>query len=160
MHRVIGVIVVLGIVGTLSLAQVQDATVSPPSQEKSQADPRVIYHFPVAESLPESAFLPDEIAQMMAFDTAIVIVDLRTPDEFATGHIRGSVNIPAEQVRKRLKEFVSMQKRRRNMILVSRDGTDARRVVKRLQREKIDRVWYMYGGIEAWAKSGHPLSKD
>lgn len=141
----------------MSLAQSDEATVSPSPLQKPQAVPRVIYEYPDAENLPESAFLPDEIAQMMTFDTALVIIDLRTPDEFAQRHINGSVNIPAEQIRKRLKEFATMQKRRRNMILVSRDGNEARRIVKRLQRENIDRVWYMYGGIQAWEKSGHPL---
>jgi rhodanese-related sulfurtransferase len=33
------------------------------------------------------------------------LVDVRTPEEFAAGHLQGAVNIPLSQVEKRLKEF-------------------------------------------------------
>lgn len=37
------------------------------------------------------------------------IVDVRTPDEFADGHVPGSVNIPLDQLPDRLDEVRGMQ---------------------------------------------------
>lgn len=37
-------------------------------------------------------------------------VDVRTPEEFASGHVPGAVNIPLHQVQNRLEEFKTMQK--------------------------------------------------
>lgn len=38
----------------------------------------------------------------------IVIVDVRTPQEFETGHVAGSINIPLQEVVQRLDEFKCM----------------------------------------------------
>ncbi|HEY0676652.1 MAG TPA: rhodanese-like domain-containing protein [Chitinophagaceae bacterium] len=38
------------------------------------------------------------------------IVDVRTPEEFADGPITGAINIPLDQVEKRLNEFREMPK--------------------------------------------------
>ena len=38
------------------------------------------------------------------------IVDVRTPGEFASGHVPGSVNIPLNEVPQRVAEFKEMSK--------------------------------------------------
>ena len=38
------------------------------------------------------------------------IVDVRTPEEFATEHIPDAINIPYDQVAQRINEFKEMQK--------------------------------------------------
>ena len=38
------------------------------------------------------------------------IVDVRTPEEFKTGHIKGAVNIPLDKLQERLDEFRKMPK--------------------------------------------------
>jgi rhodanese-related sulfurtransferase len=44
-----------------------------------------------------------DYAQLMK--EGAVILDVRTKSEFGTGHIRGSVNIPIEQLHKNLQKF-------------------------------------------------------
>ena len=39
-----------------------------------------------------------EAAQMMKDETGYAIVDVRTPSEFADGHIPGAINIPVETI--------------------------------------------------------------
>lgn len=41
----------------------------------------------------------------MAAQNGALVVDVRTPQEFAGGHYPGAVNIPVDQVQSRLKEF-------------------------------------------------------
>ncbi len=38
------------------------------------------------------------------------IVDVRTPGEFASGHVEGSINIPLNEVPERVEEFKGMSK--------------------------------------------------
>ncbi len=47
-----------------------------------------------------------------------IVVDVRTPGEFAVGHVAGSVNIPLDEVPRRLNEFGAM----RNIVLCCASG--------------------------------------
>ncbi len=38
-------------------------------------------------------------------DNGAVIVDVRTKGEYASGHVKGSINIPLDQLRNNLKKF-------------------------------------------------------
>lgn len=46
------------------------------------------------------------------------IVDVRTPAEFSGGHVKGSVNIPLQEIPKRLEEFKQMK----NIVLCCASG--------------------------------------
>jgi len=35
---------------------------------------------------------------------AAMVIDVRTPQEFASGHVRGAINVPVDQVQSRIKE--------------------------------------------------------
>jgi phage shock protein E len=43
-------------------------------------------------------------------DTTTTIVDVRTPGEFAMGHVEGAINIPLDRVPDQVAEFQSMPK--------------------------------------------------
>ena len=40
----------------------------------------------------------DEAARIMAEETGFVIVDVREPDEYAGGHIKGAINVPLSTI--------------------------------------------------------------
>ena len=46
----------------------------------------------------------------MKIDRNATIVDVRTKDEFTSGHFPGAINIPLEEVHKRIHEFDSLSK--------------------------------------------------
>lgn len=50
-----------------------------------------------------------DIAQLLN-DPHASMVDVRSPEEFAMGHVEGSVNIPIQEVPHRVEEFRAMPK--------------------------------------------------
>ncbi|MBP6514204.1 MAG: lipocalin family protein, partial [Steroidobacteraceae bacterium] len=65
-----------------------------------------IQHSPVAAPAAASAapkVSGEALAQRMAAqDATLFVLDVRTPDEFAAGHVPGAVNVPHDQVESRL----------------------------------------------------------
>jgi rhodanese-related sulfurtransferase len=83
---------------------------------------------------------------------AVTVLDVRTPAEFETAHIRGSYNVPlnlldehAEQLRARLD---------RQVVLVCRSGARAEQARQRLAGVGAERVHVLDGGITAYAAAG------
>ena len=58
-------------------------------------------HAPVDKSAPETAAarLHEELGQ----GSKVLVIDVRAPKEFATGHVPGAVNIPSEELGKKIR---------------------------------------------------------
>jgi rhodanese-related sulfurtransferase len=84
----------------------------------------------------------------------IHLIDLRPPDAAigVTGHIPGSVFLPAEQVEDLPKDIP--------LVLLSRTGEDAARVAARLEKAGAKQVAAMAGGLSSWRKLGLGISRD
>ena len=79
---------------------------------------------------------------------AVTVLDVRTPAEFETAHIRGSYNLPlallpehADQIAARLD---------RQLVLVCRSGTRACEAHQYLAGVGVDRVHVLDGGLTAY----------
>ena len=72
-----------------------------------------------------------------------LLVDVRSPAEFASGHVKGSVNIPLSEVAKRVKEF----KKRSPVIVFCQSGNRSSQAITILKKNGITDV-YNGGG---WA---------
>lgn len=86
-----------------------------------------------------------------------LLVDIRTSDEFARGHITGSKNIPADQIAGRLSE-ISKQKNS-GLILADAKGNKTAVVAALLKKEGFSEVVTLEGGVEGWKNAGLPLTK-
>lgn len=73
------------------------------------------------------------------------IVDVRTPGEFASGHVQGSINIPLNEVPARVAEFASMSK---PLVLCCQSGGRSGQATHYLKDQGIQDV-YNGGG---WAQ--------
>lgn len=50
---------------------------------------------------------PDDLKRQQATAHAPIVVDVRSTEEYAAGHERGALHIPADQLRERLAELPS-----------------------------------------------------
>jgi len=64
------------------------------------------------------------------------LVDVRTPQEFAAGHVVGSVNIPVDEIGKNLEKF----KDKDNIIVFCRSGARAETAKDVLQKNGVEHV--------------------
>jgi len=79
-------------------------------------------------------------------------IDVRSPGEFAAGHIPGAINIPMEQIEARLDDLAPNLP----IVLVCQAGKRARMVAGLLEPCRSD-ITVLEGGISAWTASGRPL---
>jgi len=79
-------------------------------------------------------------------------IDVRSPGEYASGHIPGAVNIPMDQIEARLKDLLPKVP----IVLVCQAGKRARMVAGLLEPCRSD-VTILEGGTSAWSSAGLPL---
>jgi hydroxyacylglutathione hydrolase len=117
----------------------------------NQSGPRVLGGLPVLEPLS-----PEAVHQHMA--QGVVVVDTRTPQEFASGHIPSSFGIPLGAP---LVTWVGwVVPFGAPLILVSNSPVEREEVVRQLIRIGYDDLrGYLEGGVAAWEAVGLPVSK-
>ena len=64
-----------------------------------------------------------------------VIIDVRTPAEFAGGHVAGSVNIPLQEIQARLDEIKAMQQ---PLVLCCQSGARSGQATQYLRNQGVD----------------------
>ncbi|HKV92828.1 MAG TPA: rhodanese-like domain-containing protein [Candidatus Angelobacter sp.] len=81
-----------------------------------------------------------------------LLIDVRSPSEYATGHIPGAVNMPMEQVPSRLPDLEGEDA----IVLVCQSGHRARMVAGLLEPSgKLLSI--LEGGTSAWLEAGLPV---
>lgn len=71
-------------------------------------------------------------------DEGAQIVDVRTPGEFKSNHVKGSVNIPLASISSNIKKFKSAKK---PIILVCASGNRSGQALRFLQSNGIENVY-------------------
>ncbi|NED97666.1 rhodanese-like domain-containing protein [Phytoactinopolyspora alkaliphila] len=80
-----------------------------------------------------------------------LIVDVRSPEEFAAGHVAGAVNIPLRELAVREGELPRGQ-----VVTVCSTGIRSLRGATALARTGRT-SFSLRGGTKAWAAAGHPV---
>jgi len=97
---------------------------------------------------------PDDLAERLAGDNGIVVLDVRDDDEFAEAHIPGSVHVPYGHLLERLAELPTD----RVIATVCSGGKRSGLAASLLQREGYDSVIHVgRGGVNTWRRGGHPV---
>lgn len=102
------------------------------------------------------ALSPTQATLLINRENAVVI-DIRSPDEYVTGHVPESRNIPEERLSERVVELERLKNT--PVILVCQTGTRAAAVAKRLEQDGFASTHTLGGGITGWRNAGLPLKK-
>lgn len=91
-------------------------------------------------------------ADLAAAGPNITLIDVREPDEFASGHVPGAVNIPLGDVPARMGEIPADEP----VYLICRSGGRSARAGEYLEQNGYDTV-NIEGGTLEWAEQGRDL---
>jgi rhodanese-related sulfurtransferase len=97
-----------------------------------------------------------ELSARLGSGTAPVVIDVRTPEEYAAGHIPGALNIPFDQVAKRISEIDAPH----GVALYCMVGPRARKGEAALLSEGYTSVLHLEGGMAAWQAAGLPVERE
>ena len=86
-----------------------------------------------------------------------VLLDVRTAEEFAAGHLRDAKNIPLADFDKRLGELE--KSKGKSIVVVCQTGARADKAVRLLQAAGFDDVVALEGGLAAWQAASLPTVK-
>jgi len=85
----------------------------------------------------------------------VFVLDVRSPQEFAEGHVPGAVNVPYDQVAVRLAEIP----RDKDVVLYCRSGRRAGLAADVLAANDYKRLLHLDGDMQAWTAQGRPVEK-
>lgn len=100
---------------------------------------------------------PEEAVAMINHQSAVVF-DVRTPQEYATGHILGSINIDTTEPDTKMKHLNKYSQK--PVIVVCAHGKRSTLFLKRLQSLGFSDAVNLTGGLHAWQNAGLPLTTD
>jgi len=99
---------------------------------------------------------PSELSGRRASGSAPVVIDVRTPEEYAAGHIPGALNIPFDQVAQRISEVDAPH----GVALYCMVGPRARKGESALLSAGYTSVLHLEGGLAAWQAAGLPVERE
>ena len=90
----------------------------------------------------------------------VFILDVRTNEEYAAGHINGSTllavqDIPKQELGEKLKEIP----KERKILVYCRSGSRSAKASRILAENGFTLVYNMQGGITEWMKAGYEVEK-
>ena len=85
----------------------------------------------------------------------LFVLDVRTPQEYAEGHVPGAVNVPYDQLASRLAEVP----KDKDVVLYCKSGRRAGIAAETLTANGYTRLSHLEGDMPAWIEKGRPVAK-
>ena len=86
-----------------------------------------------------------------------VVLDVRSPEDFAAGHIRDARHIPLKDLKSRISELDKFKSK--SVIVVCSSGNESARAAGQLKSAGFGEVYSLEGGLAAWRAQGLPTAK-
>lgn len=86
-----------------------------------------------------------------------MVLDVRTPEEVAEGHLPGAVNI--NFLGDNFSSELNNLNKNKTYLLYCRSGSRTRRAADQMQKAGFKKVYMLEGGITAWKEAGKPIEQ-
>ena len=90
-------------------------------------------------------------------DPELVVLDVRTPAEFAAGHVPGAKNVSHDQLATRLDELASM--RDKQVVLYCRSGRRTLLAADTLRKAGFTKLLHLQGDYMEWEATQGPVER-
>lgn len=114
-----------------------------------------------APAAPRKAATVDQatlLARVAQQDPGLIVLDVRTPEEYAAGHVPGARNIAHELLPSRLAELADA--RDRDIVVYCRSGRRSAIAFETLRAAGFQRVAQLEGDYLAWEAAQRPIEKS
>ncbi len=118
-----------------------------------KALPLVLLFLPLSAFAADGEISAQELLSRLAGKNRPLVLDVRTPGEYASGHVPGAINIPHDQIQSRLSELEGQ--RDEDVVVYCRSGRRAG-IASEALTEAGFRVLHLEGDMMGWAAEGHP----
>ena len=98
-----------------------------------------------------------QVTQMMNRGKATAVVDVRTAEEYAAGHLRDAKSMPLADLGNRIGELDKAKVK--TVIVVDQTGNRAAKAERLLKSAGFADIYSLEGGVAAWTAAGLPLTK-
>jgi rhodanese-related sulfurtransferase len=95
---------------------------------------------------------PQEISRMFVERAMQYLIDVRSEDEYAAGHLPGSINVPGGQAVQRADDFIAV--RNAPIVFISNESARAVMAAYWYGQMGFANVAVLRGGLQAWSESG------
>ena len=100
---------------------------------------------------------PSEVLSWVERGSGPVILDVRTPEEFAAGHVPGAVNISHAVLEQRLDELA--ERRGQEVVVYCERGGRAAKAAAVLAAAGFPAVRHLTGDMTGWRDAGLPIAR-
>ncbi|HIF95857.1 MAG TPA: rhodanese-like domain-containing protein [Myxococcales bacterium] len=100
----------------------------------------------------------EEIVHGLSLGRTPILLDVRSREEFAGGHLPGAVLIPVDELPGRLEELRQLGAER-EIVVYCESGRRALRAAEALVSEGFGRVGHLEGDMSGWRTSGLPVKR-
>src|SRR4051794_2534476 len=100
---------------------------------------------------------PDQAEKLLKEKKEIVVLDVRTADEFKEGHIAGAKNVDFQSEDFK-KQVAALDKSKTYLVHCAAGGRSAR-ALKVLEADKFEHVYHLNDGFTGWKQAGKPVAK-
>jgi phage shock protein E len=90
-------------------------------------------------------------------DPALIVLDVRTPEEFAAGHVPRAINIPYTHLPARLADLPETSGK--DIVLYCATGMRSEKAAERLRENGYARLLQLEGDMNRWAEAKRPIEK-
>jgi len=105
---------------------------------------------------PEQYIAVSEVERLLREDNTVILIDARTADEFAEGHVPGAINVSIPD----LAEFVRNRDHTVGGLLITMCGSTGRgeKAAAALASLGAKYIAILHGGLKAWKEAGYPVA--
>jgi rhodanese-related sulfurtransferase len=94
----------------------------------------------------------EEAKSLVESNVSLIIVDVRTREEYDSGHIEGAILIPVSELEGRINELSKEEE----LLIYCRTGNRSTNSVNILKANGYTKIFHMNDGIIAWIQAGYP----
>jgi rhodanese-related sulfurtransferase len=99
---------------------------------------------------------PKALSERIAWaDPSLLLLDVRTPEEYAGGHLPGAVNIPHTELAARVAELDDA--RERDIVVYCRTGSRTAQALEVLGKAGFKRLFHLEGDYVRWSEEKRPV---